>query len=347
MKLFIKKSIFFIVSLVILIVSFNIIVDPANIFFGIEQKIAKYLTEGYNVTGNYNINERSLQKQLIQKLKTSPSTVILGSSRIMQVGKHFYGDDTINNGVSGASLEDLIAIYQMYFQRGYLAKKIVIGIDPWIFNENSSQDRWETLRSEYYSFFDEEIPFFRMPSITNYAQLLSLSYFQESFKMFPQILKTKKIEIKPTTNDVNETFTRLADGTITYDLKYREVTNQEVENKARNEISGDLYSLEKYNRLSEKALSEFDRFIETIKNKNISIEFILMPYHPLVYDYIKSNQKYNIVMDVEAYIRKYSIENDIPIIGSYDPEVLRLESSDFYDGMHLTPEGINKVIIGR
>ncbi len=72
-----------------------------------------------------------------------------------------------------------------------------------------------------------------------------------------------------------------------------------------------------------------------------------MPYHPLVYDYIKNTPKYSVVKDVESYINKYAIENGIDVIGSYDPTYLKLESENFYDGMHLAPEGVDKVFNGN
>jgi hypothetical protein len=34
----------------------------------------------------------------------------------------------------------------------------------------------------------------------------------------------------------------------------------------------------------------------------------------------------------------------IAITGSYDPSLFNLGYTDFYDGVHLTPDGIKKVI---
>jgi hypothetical protein len=177
MKEFLKKAIIYCLFMLSLIFSVNIIVDPANIIHGIELKIAKYISEGYNVTNIQDIDERKLQKLIIQNLQYSPSIVILGSSRIMEIGKEYYGDDCFNNGVSGASIEDLVAIYQLYIENGHanFIKKIVIGIDPWLFNRNNGQRRWESLSNEYYSFIGEGIPLKNRIPLYKYSQLISPS----------------------------------------------------------------------------------------------------------------------------------------------------------------------------
>ena len=78
MKLFLKRTILYILPLIIFILIVNISIDPGNLISGTETEIARYLKEGYNVTGNFNINERTLQKVVIQNLEESPSTIVLG-----------------------------------------------------------------------------------------------------------------------------------------------------------------------------------------------------------------------------------------------------------------------------
>jgi len=60
----------------------------------------------------------------------------------------------------------------------------------------------------------------------------------------------------------------------------------------------------------------------------------LPPYHPIVYNHIKNNKEYKMVDKVEMYLNDYASENNIQLVGSYNPNRFNLNSIDFYDGMH-------------
>lgn len=343
MNIFIKKTLTYILPILLIVFITNIICDPASLFRGIEIEIAKNLSNGFNVTGIQNIDERILQKNRIEMLDVSPETIILGSSRIMQVGSSYYGSNSQNNGVSGASLEDIIAIYQLYKDNGIKPQKLVIGIDPWLFNQNNGQSRWLSIKQAYDTYYGKisknlitNIP------IHKYAQLFDLSYFQASIISLPKIMQN--ITPIATKEEFNNTLTRLIDGTITYGYDYRTKSEGDVEISANSFISGDIYSLENYNELSVNKVQEFESFINSLLNQGIEVDFILMPYHSIVWQYINENIKYSQVNEVEDYIYKYSYENQITITGSYDPGSYMLTSRDFYDGMHLSPEGVKKVL---
>jgi len=348
MKKFVKITLVYCLSILLFVILINIIIDPANIVSKAEIKIAKYLSEGYNVTYAQNIDERILQKKIIQNLQSSPAIVILGSSRVMLIGRDYYDNSCFNNCVSGASIEDIIAIYQLYIDNGRTGsiEKIVIGIDPWLFNKNNDQNRWESLSNEYYSFMDKKIPIIKKIPIYKYSQLVSPSYFQTSIKNIPKfIIRLKKNEnILPTNEYNNSSFTRLNDGTIEYGLEFRSKTIIEIENEFKNYISGNIYSLENYFELSRDLINDFELLIHRIIMNNINIEFLLMPYPAMVYDYLISKDKYKIVSLVEEYITSFALGNNICIFGSYNPELFGLNTEDFYDGMHLNNKGLRKIL---
>ena len=350
MKKFLKKISFYCVLLLLFVVTINTIFDPANIFTGsgIETKIANYLSQGYNVANTpENMDERILQKNVIQKLQNPPSTILLGSSKIMEIGRDYYGLSCLNHGVSGASVEDMIAIYQLYIEKGYAdsIKKIVINIDPWLFNKNNEQSRWKTLSKEYYDFMNEDVSFTGKIPLHKYTQLVSISYFQSSIKRIPKYLRQiqKKENIMPTQDVINNTLTRLTDGTIKYDIKYRKVTNFEIIKKTKREIAGRVYSMENYTELSPDIADALSLLVNKIKKNNTEIVFLLMPYNPIYYNHLTSINKYKIALQVEEFIKSYAKDNNITILGSFNPEIFDLEIVDFYDGMHLSERGISKV----
>ncbi len=347
MKKFILKIVNYVIPVAFVIISLNISIDPANIVTGIESEIAEYLCEGKNVTGVgiFNLNERSLQKHIISNLEVNPTTLVLGSSRVMLIGENLLGEGTRNSGVKGASLEDLIAIYQLYAKNNISFKKIIIGVDPWFFNEYNEKDAWETLKTEYYSFFENKKSSLTMTTLKEYFQLIMPSYFQASLKLIPRLLSDDNVSYKPTNKTANVTFTRLADGSITYDEKYRAANLRIINERVREYInSPNLYALKSFNSISDDLFTNFKKFIRKLQSKNIDIELVLLPYHPDVYNYIQQNPEYFNVINCEKKIVTFAENNNIPIAGSYNPDMLDFEPSYFYDGMHLKPKGVKKVL---
>lgn len=119
-----------------------------------EKKIAALVLSGHYVTNISNYDERSVVKEFAKNCKTHYDVLIIGSSRTLIINSaNFQNLKVFNSSVSGASVEDLVAIYQMYKTQKMLPKKILFGIDPWLFNKNNGQNRWLPLKKEYLSFF--------------------------------------------------------------------------------------------------------------------------------------------------------------------------------------------------
>ncbi len=308
-----------------------------------------HLAKGYNVTNVMNYDERLLQKYFIEKMKQSPSEIVLGSSQIMIIGSNYATESSlINNGVSGASLEDYLAIYRLYEIKSYKINKVIIGLSPWLLNDNHSQSRWKSLADEYYSFITEKLNLkakkdFKttLYSFSKTNQLLSTSYFKTSLEY---LFKGINNEYKPTGNIINTGFTRLSDGSICYDKIYRSVSFEEIENKAKSTIlTNPIYSLGNFTNLSENYKIIFTAFIEYLQKKNIEVEFFIPPYHPIVYEYLKKNEYYHIVFKTEQYFKNFALNHKIKVFGTYDPHGYNLDNSYFYDGLHCNQKAINKI----
>ena len=327
------------------IIGVNLAVDPANIVAGVESKIAGFIVQGYNVTNVGNLDERLLQKSIIKTDSSNYETIILGSSRIMLFGSVYYGPNSFNHGVSGATLEDFVALYQIYLENGKTLKKVIIGVDPWIFNKNNGQSRWLSLKKEYQKYHGiDSISLAESIFVYKYAQLLSITYFQESIKKLGKSFLSRVGGITTTYEKLNEELTRLSDGTISYGRSYREMTETVIESKAKEYINGKIYSIEDFAELSVDTKNDFKVFLSRLIQDGISLEIILAPYHPIVYDFIKNNAKYRLVLEVESYIKSLAKESGLELIGSYDPSHFNLDSGDFYDGMHINEKGAAKIM---
>ena len=337
--------------ILLLIICINYKEDPANIFRKgpYEKGIVKYLNEGKNVTNVTNYDERLLQRYFITDNKNCPDVIVLGSSRVMQLGKGFFPNENLmNNGVSGATIEDLLAIYDLYENKGCSIKKVRIGLDPYFFNENNDQSRWKVLTKEYNEMLVKlglteyaEKPLDDQSMYVKYSQLWSLSYFKTSWSYF---IRGVDVHYQPVNSTMNKEFTKVVDGSIVYGESSRNSSLEIVNGYATQSITETpLYSMGEFKQLSPKYQTIFIQFIEYLQKKNIEVEFFISPYHPMVYDFIKKSKDYQIAFEVEKYFNQFAAEHHIKLIGTYSPYVYQFKDSAFNDGFHCKELALKKV----
>ncbi|MXV39016.1 hypothetical protein GO491_10080 [Flavobacteriaceae bacterium Ap0902] len=339
MKYFIRKIIYSALPILILLVGINYIGDAAKIFNKkYEKEISKIILDGNFVTNITNYDDRILQRELIKGMSQPPQLLILGSSRTMLINSSYFSNQNIfNNSVSGASMEDIVAILNIYktYHHSY-PSKIIIGIDPWLFNENNGQNRWKSIASFY-----EPRDRININSLYKYKQLLSLSYFQASLKTLPDVL-AKNSRPLITKIKYNQTNTKLNDGSLVYGESFRNATQNDIDAKIDHFIIGNIYSLGNFNVISEKLWSEFESLVKNLKTSNVQVEFFLAPYPPKVYD--KVSIDYPNVLKTESQIEEFAMNNKIKIYGTFNPYKLGFDNTYFYDGMHCKENGIREIL---
>jgi len=341
-KLLIK--LLFLTPIIIFIACFNLYVDPAKLFSkgDYEIGIANYLNENKNVENLSDYDERLLQEYLIEGFDSPREVVVLGSSRAMQINKDMFpGRTFINNSVSGATFEDILGLYELYRAKDLLPKSIILGLDPWYLNRNHGQVRWKTLGATYDmamqrlgldpadvagSFLEDLIPY-------RYLELLSPSYFQQSFKMLREGQGTSYY---PTTDTVGEHNIKLTDGSLSYNFSYSNASAEEINRKATEEaLENPIYSLGGFTQLDQNYINTINALVKDYLDHGGKLVFYLAPFHPKFYELMINNEKYKIVSDAEIYFRTLAKNHDIPVVGAFDPAKLSLSGNDFYDGMHL------------
>jgi hypothetical protein len=341
MKQFIKNIILITLPILTILLATNYFGDAARLFNSdYEKEMAKIILSGKYVTNVENYDERLFQKELIYSDKIKPNFVIIGSSRTMHINSDICSSSSfLNNSVSGASLEDIISIYQLYKVNNKLPQKVIIGIDPWLFNNNSERKRWETIGEYYFQFINRDTE--KNNFYSKYKELFSLSYFQSSLKLIPSVIMGKS-DPESTKNKYNSLGTKLTDGSLIYGHEYRTASQKKVDEKINSYIiRKDIYGLEGFNVISDKKWKEFELLITDIKKNNIEVSFFISPYAPVVYERIKKD--YPIVLKVEQKINNFSSLNKIKIYGSFNPSHCHLDKTFFYDAMHLKESGIRRI----
>ena len=145
-SLFSRGAIFsysLVASLIAGSVSYILVIAGSNL----EWHLAKSLSENEFVYYG-NMDDRKFALNRLAYDNDNPTALLMGSSRLMKVGRDIVGQEALNLSVSGASLEDIVAILGAATIR-YSVDSIYIGVDPWLFNDDAGQDRWQTIADQY------------------------------------------------------------------------------------------------------------------------------------------------------------------------------------------------------
>lgn len=308
----------------------NYYIDPAYIFHNrnLTTNVSKILLSNQGVKGLSNCDERALQKEIIENMNSCPNTIVLGSSRGMLINCLNYNDSSLfNNCVSGAKLEDIMAIYELYSERNWNPSNVIIELSPFIFNGKNSDTRYKTIKEQYdnciskinYNDNDKNIKVKLFDD--KLLELISLSYFKNSITS----LRTSKDNISATNDSIDNKYTiKKPDGSITYSIEYEQklITQKDISDALS---YGNINNMKK---LDKNIQQNFELFISYLQNLNTNIVFFITPLPSEVYS------QNNIFSKIEIYLNDYAKKKNIKVLGSYDPIRNNLTTTDFHDGLH-------------
>lgn len=342
LKAFISKSLLLGVPMLLAFMSVNFFGDASLLFEpDFELKMSEILLDGGMIENFYDYDERLFQKEVIINQKENPELVILGSSRGMLLNTATF-DSTytlMNNSVSGATHQDQIALYQCYRLQGKQPKKVYLSFEPWTLNRNNEQKRWASLTNEYMNFFDPA--YYQDPGFpwVKWAQLVSPSYFQASLQTLFKGNGSR--DPKRAKDPFNETNTKLTDGSLVYSDPYRLATPEEIEKRVAKYMTGDIYSIENYTELDPQYQGEYAQFVDTLLAHEVELTLFMEPYFPKMWK--EAERNYPMIRESENWLIKLAEERNIQVIGSFNPHTLGLDSSAFYDAMHLKYEVVQEL----
>lgn len=319
-------SIFTILILIGLMISFS----SSNFFSShaknsTESRLAKLLI---NQDAVYltKMDDRQFTKNIIMFEKFKPQTLVIGSSRVWQISSDIYDGELLNLGVAGASIEDHIAISEMAIEK-FKPKRILLGVDPWLFNKYNYQARWKSLSKEY-RLAAENI---RLTETKN--KILETSSKNSGNNIHEKILENiysalniRNLELT-VDHDKDERSFIVRDGRRVYGKNDRasEINDKIIE-----------YSMYRY-EFSTEFFDLYGKFINYLRNvHNVDVVLVLIPFHGPSYDLTKKET--SVFLDLEQTFRQLSESEGVKIVGSYDPSKTNCDNTEFYD--HIHPKGI-------
>lgn len=326
MSSFLKKIVLVLVP-VMLMAGFNLRVDPQMLFNKrpLHRVVGELKRE--KVAECYSdFDEREFRRLLLKARKGHHfDVVVLGSSRAMTIsGEALPTKKILNLAVSGASLEDLLALW-MLVEENVDYDTVLLALDPWILNPEHGDIRWKTLASNWKAALNRLNLPVKGGAQTGLWQakvkeLFSPLYFRDS------VVSLR--ESKKSILGVQE------DGSILY--RTPPPTFQESK--------GQIYKLSPFPNIDELYLDCLKAWLETLQASGKRVVVWLPPFRPDTYGRLREESDYRMFRQSEASLRQLCEELGLQTLGSYDPESQRFGNEDFWDGIHLMPEKVTEFL---
>ncbi len=308
--------------------------------------IAAQMAEGKNVEGleESDYNDRNLLLARLSNRKEPFQTIILGSSRVYTFDHTMFGTDSFYNaGLSEATIYDLLAVTGILVSQGKLPDTMVIGVDPFLFNTSHDNEKWKELESyaDYMRILlDGKLDgnaFLQSKNTgRDYKKALSLDYFRYNVTLLPE---KKRFAVSYTDEWETDGYLKHADGSVSYQKELREVDEAYVEELTRQAMEEHVvYRMTDYHEIDEAHFWRLSALIDYLRGEGVEVILYLPPYSPMMYNYIESEEAFQITLDVEEQVKKLAADKGVALYGSYDPEGCGLAMTDLYDLYHVKAE---------
>lgn len=340
------RAVLFVIPLLLFIGFVNWYVDSYALLRVTYDEIAAQMAAGKNVEGleESDYNDRNLLAARISGMEEAPQIMVMGSSRVYTFDHTMFGTDSFYNaGLSEATMYDLLAVSGMLFYQDKLPETVVIGVDAFLFNKSHDNEKWKELKS-YANYMSLTIDDKLSPQMAHpgketgrdWGKILSLDYFRYNVTLLPE---KKRFAVSYTEDWETEDYLKHADGSVSYQRELREVNPAEVKEMTRQAMEEHVvYRMTDYHEIDEEHFWRFSALIDHLQEAGVEVILYLPPYSPMMYNYIESEEAFQITLDVEEKVKELAQRKGIALYGSYDPAGCGLTMTDLYDVYHVKTE---------
>lgn len=340
------RAVLFVIPLLLFIGWINWYVDSYALLRVTYDEIAAQMAAGKNVEGleESDYNDRNLLAARLQGMEEAPQVMVLGSSRVYTFDHTMFGTDSFYNaGLSEATMYDLLAVSGILFKQDKLPETVVIGVDPFLFNKSHDNEKWKELEgyANYMSLaidgkLSPELAHPRKDTGRDWRKTLSLDYFRYNVTLLPE---RKRFAVSYTEDWVTDGYLKHSDGSVSYQRELREVNPADVEKMTEQAMEEHVvYRMTDYAEIDEQHFQYFSQLIDDLQQAGVEVILYLPPYSPMMYNYIESEEAFQITLEVEEKVKALAVRKGIALYGSYDPAECGLTMADLYDVYHVKAE---------
>ena len=332
-------------------VAFNAWVDPGRLVTPrrSEREIARALAAGANVTDFVNYDDRAIEKYLVPLRRGRVDVLALGSSRTQPLtASAFPGSTFVNGSMQGGMLDDAIGVYGLYDHPERRPRRVVLNVDPWVERVDA--------RSGWLSVADERDAVLRRAGIPvsplrdrlkliHHAlrTLASPEYFRLSVLSFRRH-GPRGVRWRVTDRAQNSEKTKLPNGTVVWSDLPADIAGQVAPRSARLMMRDGRFPNFDWRKPGQR--DALERFVQYLRSEGITVTLVLVPFTPEVYDAFVRTPGIP-VPSVERDLRAMAARTGARVAGSYDPRRAGVVTRDFFDGTHLRPEPLARLVASR
>jgi hypothetical protein len=276
-----------------------------------------------------------------------PDVLLLGSSKILLADSSMFpGKKVFNSGLSGASVEDYISVWQALKAGGKLPRSVVAFVEPWFFNRHSGQVRWKTNAVLYKQFVDDHGGTLDGNPLSNlWRNRLqpSLAELQDVFTW-----STFRAALLARRDDIGGTVIPLAalpvdrggrrfDGSFVYPpAEIQPMTVEQAARTARQFVSGDVFAMRAW-EADDETIRRFDVLLSEMVSSGAGVTIVQPPYQPFVLEILRKRPDMSGIFSAATRILERStgrFSNRVHFCDVLDAAAVACGPTDFFDGTH-------------
>jgi hypothetical protein len=337
----------------------NYLVDPGNLFGPEEREaqVARALAAGQTVPVGFRFDELRFQQLLAKERARRPDLLVLGSSRSMVVSKEAFPSlEVVNASVSSASLEDVIALFELFEEHGLRPRILWLSVDPWALSgglRNPSVSLDAELRAGLRRLGRAAgVEYGAVPAGIGrrwrWLRLASPAYFQASLTTYlsrPRVTEraVARGTADPSGGEPLETRGLLhPDGSREWSPLMESRTTEQIAAAVVAEVArAPAYEL---------APPDPDRlrllraFLEDLGRRGVRVVLWLPPYHPFAYSRLVAEDRARGLERAQAAVRALGRALRLPVLGAYDSGASGAAPADFIDRHHMRRGAANRLV---
>lgn len=335
----------------LIVAGINYVVDPSALYHDNTEAMARSMAAGNKTWfAHSNVNEREVKRHLIEAMPREVDCIAVGPSLIMGVRSDTVGTQSFYNlSESGADFYDILAQFALLDLHEITYHRVIFCVDSYFFDEKLYRTLTRSQGLKPYAQYmidtlEQKDPIRPHGPANSWKEpvksLLSPSYFQASIADLKKEGGHSLIGARwGIVNENYEGIYYMPDGSIVYAVEAQNRTGDYVTKDAEN--YNIEYQFSKGGHIDPHSKEIFEKLIQYLLKKNISIELFLCPVAPSLWERINSDD-YPSIPELEMFAHEMAQEYNLRITGTYNPYCLRMSDEDFYDARHVRHDLLTK-----
>ncbi|MCB1196818.1 MAG: hypothetical protein KDK51_00465 [Deltaproteobacteria bacterium] len=351
----------------LLIISMNAKIDIAGTKTqGIVLKLAAQQIPNQILVSDRAFDQRLWVKGRLQSASTCPKLMIMGSSTVGGLKQTFFLQSMLNMWFSGASIEDLEALYVLLEKKQCTPENIVIGLDPWFLNKNQKSERWQSLLDEYTEYQYEHRSFLQQwlwmkKKWIRFKDLLSYVTTKETLRYVIQSNGVTQIQVprlvnmrisdfcepdqinRFVDNDIKDIYIRDYDGHFENCQQHLPSPEEKLQ-IAESYLARNMHQMSNWNELDRDVIKRLKKLVQKYKNLTANILLVRPPYHPETYQILQSDPKIAQLLDqMDQALKQLSDDENVKYLSIINPAYVNCEQTEFNDSHHSNDQCLQKM----